>query len=709
LYVEDARLGPESPSLAAFVTARNLIEVRMNKPPSFEFDLTVKVDLRWTVPQLRSEIKRVLDIPEQEEIRVFKQTLRGQELRDGPTTLATNGIYNNIGIAVCKGQATPIGFFCISLVEYVPTDHRVGVVELPLLEPHEEDFESAGNGGQSSLSDIDPGYYHKNSNEDSPPPPLIPLFSDLQSADDNAEWNAALDAVTDNDSNASNTGVADVDELQQLDDDLEYAVTETCTSAGESIELVAADAFLVDGSGDFDKGAAKVAKNCDTGGTHGSYASNRGRTDPLENNFVSEVQGCSVSAIPILNVAGMAGGVELPMPNAQHSPRSRSVSATVSCTESNTSLASHNDDVQPSDFGQKLVSNLQSASNFTAVEGVTTVFVQNTSTFLEIKTMIAEKLIEVRRLAKGTSPHCIRLRDKLGNNPGKILCGEGTFGGNQIYLYDHKVFAFQVLEHEEHLPVQESGNMVALVQRWNRAEWRLEDRFEVLLRGDWSVRNISRGLCSLTGIPLDSMQAMVLSKDSEFLLSDLNLKSPPRSYGRAWFDPTKEARLLRATVHEMRIADGDVLLLQDTTEPLRELSLADRKSIELMRIASGDNEVDFWSASNSNCSQASSARNPFGSNGHLPGAGSTSMKARRGYGSSNGVHIRSQKDRQQEASDRSLNSTAATNGEASKDQSGVVTPATAEAGENEYAYSENNIDDKEFEKHGGMALFSDIN
>lgn len=347
-----------------------------------------------------------------------------------------------------------------------------------------------------------------------------------------------------------------------------------------------------------------------------------------------------------------------------------------------------------------------SPQNFKSVEGLTSMLAQSSTTLAEFKAQIANKLIALGRLPEGASSLRIRLREKMGNNPGKILCGTGGFSDVQVYLYDSKLLAFQVLEEEEVLAEPELGSAVVMVQRFNRSEWKLEDRFEVLLRGDMSVRNIARGLSALTGIPLQTMQAMVVVKDSEFFLSDLHLKSPPRSYGRSWFDPTKETRLLRVMSHEMRLTDGDVLLLQDTAEPLRELSPADRRSVEIVRVASeGTSYTDIWDES------YSTSRNPFETNYTTSGISATSSAKSLRLGH-NGVYIKTQRDRQQEASDRSLSSVAAVgdsgNSSTIATPSGAVTPVppldSAEA-----EYSENNIDTREFQRQGGFALFEDIN
>ena len=359
-------------------------------------------------------------------------------------------------------------------------------------------------------------------------------------------------------------------------------------------------------------------------------------------------------------------------------------------------------------------------TQFETVEGLGGVFVQGSTTFNDVKAQIATKLIELGRLPAGASPHCIRLRDKLGNSPGKILSGTGTFADSLIHLFDNKTLAFEVLDQEETLPEPEHGSVVVQVQRWHRSTWSLGERTEVLLNGSMSIRHIACGLAQLTNIPVQSLRVMVLPKDAELMLSDLSLDAPPQNYGRAWFDPAKETRALRVVSHEMRVVDGDVLLLQDSAEPLMELSAADRKSIEIVRLASQQpNYMDFWSASEGVPPSKATTfnKNPFDT--------SSPLKLKRGHSSANGVHIKTHRDRLQEQSDRSLSSTAgaavvspSTSAPITPSTSGQISPSLPGLEplsngiahyQDETDYNNNNMDDVEFQKQGGLAIFDDIN
>lgn len=198
----------------------------------------------------------------------------------------------------------------------------------------------------------------------------------------------------------------------------------------------------------------------------------------------------------------------------------------------------------------------------------------------------------------GVTGHHIRLRDKTGTNPGRILSGSKSFSDNSIFLYDNKFILFQILDEPEELPNYESGDTVVFVQKWIRSTWSLGEKYEVLLRGSMSVADIAQGLSIMMDVSINSIRTMVVPRDTEFPLYELNQKSPPTNYGRSWFDPTKEKRLLRVVSHDLRVRDGDLLLIQDENETLKELSKADLKSIEIGKTMT--QYSDFWGGENGN-------------------------------------------------------------------------------------------------------------
>ena len=338
-----------------------------------------------------------------------------------------------------------------------------------------------------------------------------------------------------------------------------------------------------------------------------------------------------------------------------------------------------------------------------------------------IRQALLDKLIAIGRVPPGTKPLQIRIRDKIGNNPGRILTGEKSLQDNQIYLFDNKVMDYQFLPEEEiALAEAETGSVVLMVQQWVRSTWTLTERHEILLPGSSTVRDIARGLSVLFDIPLESLRLMVVPKETEFFVSELSHKSPTRNYGRSWFDPAQERRLLRYMSHELRTQDGDLLLVQDCAEPLKELSPADLKSIRIVEAASNNASLDFWAASTADNRLASSSYGSYGTTG-----ASNKMVNFGGGSSGGGITIKTHKDRMKEVLEmKAMNSNNSDGSETSADGGAAAGEAMVgngyeAAGAIDFSHPQQqdsltNIssssvgDTREFHKQGGFALFDDI-
>lgn len=291
-----------------------------------------------------------------------------------------------------------------------------------------------------------------------------------------------------------------------------------------------------------------------------------------------------------------------------------------------------------------------------------------------------------------------------------------------MYLYENKCLAFQILDESENLPHYEIGDIVVFIQKWNRNKWNLSDKLEVFLQGSMSVSDISKGLSMLLDIPISSMLALVIPKESELPLYDLIETSPALNYGRSWFDPTNEKRMLRDVSHDMRLQDGDLLLIQDSSESLMELTKSDIKSIEFIKNKS--NVTQYLEQWGTNCSLYS---NDYGNinnkNNHnynlyfkdeisattttttntsnitnrFPSFNQNNSKSINNNNNSKnisqGLYIKTQRERQKDAL---LKSTTISNNQLTNDDN---------INNNNNV---NNNDEKEFERSGGMSLFDDI-
>lgn len=277
----------------------------------------------------------------------------------------------------------------------------------------------------------------------------------------------------------------------------------------------------------------------------------------------------------------------------------------------------------------------------------------------------------------------------------------GSFADNRLALSDHKALIIQILDQEESIgSVMESGDSVIYFQRWHRSTWSMGERMEILLRGSMTVRDVARSLAVLTDVPLDSMLVMVMPREIEVYLSDLVEKSTVYNYGRSWFDPTKETKLLKYMSHEFRVQDSNLLLIQDRSEPLMQLSPADLKSIDLVRNASSATMADDWPSAYATVYNSTNI-------GSYPSSGASSYSyqqtAYSGTGArvanTGGIRIKTRLDRMKEMSSDKLADNVSVNS-GSNPLDGTTDTS-----------SQNNVesyDTREFHKQGGYALFADM-
>jgi hypothetical protein len=129
---------PDSLAFEAYLTLRNRIEIRFNRPPDSNFNETLYIDSRSKIQDLRAKIAEAIGISV-EKCRLFKLNTRGQELKDSDTSLSNNGVYNTLSIAVSIGNVTRAGYYPLALTMYEATDQIVGVNYLPELEPETEE------------------------------------------------------------------------------------------------------------------------------------------------------------------------------------------------------------------------------------------------------------------------------------------------------------------------------------------------------------------------------------------------------------------------------------------------------------------------------------------------------------------------------------------------------------------------------------------
>ena len=131
-------------------------------------------------------------------------------------------------------------------------------------------------------------------------------------------------------------------------------------------------------------------------------------------------------------------------------------------------------------------------------------------------------------------------------------------------------------------PVQ--GDCILFIQRWHRTTWTLGDKKEVYIPGTWPVHVIAGCLAELVGIKdFKNMKVLIIQPHNHISISALAENIP--SDGRRWANVSSE----KSRMYDMQwyLTNGDLLLLQDSSEPLRQLTERERMSTLRAREAEG--------------------------------------------------------------------------------------------------------------------------
>jgi len=713
-YTGDVDREVESIAFEAYLHDRNKVELKVNKPPDSEFNYVVHADSRWTISELRSAIGKTLEL-DPCNLRLFKGVSSGSEIKECHTTIYGNNIYTGQCISVSMGKPTPVGFFSLSFSLFSAADYKPQIVPLPSvldINGGLNDVCLTADDFQVDWSDENavynfPGYdsgttVNKSNNYNDYPyvegkatfdeeyeniPSLINLTTGM-------EEDVALD---DNFDAMSNEGVADSAECfsTAAGDDASAPDYSSFANVFDSTHEISSIVNEMEYSS-----YNYCSTNADVSDTN---THTKAAVDCNDDSVKADLSKPAESYC-IASPADVY--LDLPDVSIPCAPN-HIVEATVVDDVPSKSLIA-DETIEPSDFGERKVrtSNMPKQFEPLTFEGL---FIENSSSVSDVRVEIHRRLIEKGLMPKDSSARRVRLRDRTMSTPSKILEDNKTFSENGIHLYDGKDMVVELLDHDENLFSGDENGICLLVQRWYRSTWSLGQRFEVYLQVSSTIGEVTRGLCQLTDIPIHSVLAMVVPKDVEFYLSELNQKSPQRNYGRSWFDPAKEAaKQLKFTSHEMRVADGDMLLLQDTSEPLMELSPADLKSIQIVEASNSSSYSSYnstdWRSTSSYCcypiqNTTSSVSNTYGTSYGPYAPTSTTTVAR------SGIQIRTYKDRER-LKEEKASSTSLDVMESNNSSIGNATVVYG-VGEDDNATTIGS-DGMEFIKQGGMALFDDI-
>jgi hypothetical protein len=734
VYFERAT-GPadESPAFQLFLHNRSKMKIHFNRPPDLSFTEHIMADGRWTVMQLRQGIADRLGL-QPDGVRLLKSTTTGPELKDDSIKLAFASLYDNASLAVVQGKMLPVGYYNVHLSLFQPTAYTPKIIQLPPLEELGSSDSLTSN--TADVTTVSSTSTAKEADEESDVASAgeVHVSGGLCSADISVSLSGVPSGRT------TSPAVSNPDE--DLDLDTTASLVEAVAVSISNVQKSEMQASTSSSRSNAKRNALNAAHNASSSGqvNEAIYALEQpsvgddedwetGNTSPeanrrlygtsatLPSSVFTEVSperagygligaddamdddpsnAEAIEAIlmpPTATVVGEAVRDEGDFPNEEVilSPQKRIGIADVRSPEK----------IEANDFAERTTTIGCSSSNFVVVEGLESVQIQESSPVSEVRADIAEKLKALGKLSPDASPKRIRIREKTGTRPDRILRDGKTILQNGVKLYDAKTLCIQILDEDEELGEEDKGDLVVLVQRWRRSTWSLEGISEVYLKGHMRICDIARGLSALMDIPVNRMKGLVVFNHSDINTCYLDMEFPKKST-RPWFFPAKELSLLREMCS---LHNSDLLLLQDTEEPLKELSAADRMSIDLVEAAERYPSYGSYGPYQSNS---------FMDSYYYPSAGtSVAMKAPAPRPLHNGVKIKVRHKGD------SVRGDGESSDAGSSPQSGANTPSPCTMspspsitalGEAETAAAGGPAEAsaREIQKQGGIALFEDI-
>lgn len=208
----------------------------------------------------------------------------------------------------------------------------------------------------------------------------------------------------------------------------------------------------------------------------------------------------------------------------------------------------------------------------------------------DIRRDIASHLKARGLLPEHATAQHVRIRDRARyvTRVGKIFRDGLTLGYCKNYVADGDQLVVQILDQPEQLPPENHGDMVIPVRRWNRQTWSLSPCREVYIPGTMTVKDIALQLASLFNMPSEQMRVLVVTGYSDAHLCYLDKEAPiePDSTSTIkWINPFESYSATKQIRDTYLLTSLSTLVIQDLAEPLRELTPADRMSINIYEAA----------------------------------------------------------------------------------------------------------------------------
>jgi len=401
--------------------------------------------------------------------------------------------------------------------------------------------------------------------------------------------------------------------------------------------------------------------------------------------------------------------------------------------------------IDPNDFGTIQVSNEIDKSEISVdFDDIENLYASDDTLVETFKLKLLQGLKDTNRAPATATIHHIRIREYNQINVPhltKLLADCKTFRQHQVYLAANKTICVQILDDDEiddevqlallssypspSVPIHNyyttSSHVLLTIQKWERVSWSLGDKQDVLVSNEMKLSDIFIQIARYFGINEKNMLVLVLKPYTSQPLSDLNDDSVSKRGGaRGWMTYLDNHSTLSETMNHLKLSDGDLILVQDSSEALKVLTPQDMLSVQLVKDASKPAPYEYYYGSGS----SSNLGHYYGTNvgtSALSIASSSINSSGSKAKVSSGIKFKSQEERMKERLEKEQAAAAAALSAASSlslaldltasSTSMSFTSSMSSSSSGKRILSEEEVivgDEREFEKQGGYALFSDI-
>ena len=203
-----------------------------------------------------------------------------------------------------------------------------------------------------------------------------------------------------------------------------------------------------------------------------------------------------------------------------------------------------------------------------------------------MKEVLVEQLKAAGRLPFNADSNWLRIWEKLGSSKGRLLkYDRKSLLENGFPVCDWRHVFVQLLDGDWRPDYFDESNVLMLVQRWNRKSWCVGPAVEISVPANMSASALLDKLSSISAIAPQNLKVLVLFAFTEIFLCGLDDDVYLSSKNVRWLQRSAATDMsvfdwyTRITNGSTKadLADGTLLIIQDCSEDLRELS-ADEKS-----------------------------------------------------------------------------------------------------------------------------------